>query len=175
MSAAIASEGLFPETVARVETWAADPEVLGVLLVGSKSRGHTDARSDDDLEVLLSRAAFARLKPTECHALLIEGEGAARRVVYDAQLTSLGDLEGKLSRTPTSTTGPTSARAWYSPAIRGSRARCRRWAAWIRSSAARGSRTRRSTAGSRRGARSRRASAGSTRRWRCWWTAARGR
>ena len=96
MSAAIASAGLFPETVARVETWAADPEVLGVLLVGSKSRGHTDARSDDDLEVLLSPAAFARLKPTECHALLIEGEGAARRVVYDAQLTSLGDLEGKL-------------------------------------------------------------------------------
>jgi hypothetical protein len=28
--------------------------------------------------------------------LLIEGEGVARRVVYDAQLTSLDDLEGKL-------------------------------------------------------------------------------
>jgi len=91
----IASGGLFPETAARVEAWAADPDVLGVLLVGSKSRGHQDARSDDDLEVLLSDAAFARLAPAECHALLIEGEGAARRVVYDAQLTTLADLERK--------------------------------------------------------------------------------
>jgi hypothetical protein len=91
----ISLDGLFPETVARVEAWAADPGVLGVLLVGSKSRGHEDARSDDDLEVLLTDAAFARLKPAECHAALIEGEGAARRVVYDAQLTSLTDIEKK--------------------------------------------------------------------------------
>ena len=69
--------------------------MLGVLLVGSKSRGHEDARSDDDLEVLLTPAAFARLAPADCHALHIEGEGAARRIVYDAQLTSLADLEHK--------------------------------------------------------------------------------
>jgi len=94
-NARIRTERLFPATAARVEAWASDPDVLGVLLVGSKSRGHEDARSDDDLEVLLSEAAFARLAPTECHALLIEGEGAARRVVYDAQLTTLADLERK--------------------------------------------------------------------------------
>jgi predicted nucleotidyltransferase len=45
---------IFPETAARVEAWAADPDVLGVLLVGSKARGHEDNRSDDDLEVLLT-------------------------------------------------------------------------------------------------------------------------
>jgi predicted nucleotidyltransferase len=60
---------IFPETAARVEAWAADPDVLGVLLVGSKARGHEDSRSDDDLEVLLTEAAFARIAPADCHAL----------------------------------------------------------------------------------------------------------
>ena len=86
---------LFPETVAKVEAWAADPGVLGVLLVGSKALGHQDERSDDDLEVLLTDEAFERLKPAECHTYLVEGEGTKRRVVYDAQLTSLRDLERK--------------------------------------------------------------------------------
>ena len=66
-----------------------------MVLVGSKSRGHDDARSDDDLEVLLTETAFARLAPADCHALRVEGDGAARRIVYDAQLTSLADLERK--------------------------------------------------------------------------------
>jgi hypothetical protein len=90
-----ATGALFAETATRLEAWAADPEVLGVLLVGSKSRGHEDDRSDDDLEVLLSDAAFARLAPADCHALRLEGEGPSRRIVYDAQLTSLADLERK--------------------------------------------------------------------------------
>ena len=95
MNARLTTDGVFPQTAARIEAWAADPEVLGVLLVGSKSRGHEDARSDDDLEVLLTDAAFARLAPADCHALFVEGEGPARRIVYDAQLTSLADLERK--------------------------------------------------------------------------------
>lgn len=97
MNARLTLDHVFPETAARIEVWAADPDVLGVLLVGSKSRGHEDARSDDDLEVLLTEAAHARLAPAECHALLMEGEGPARRIVYDAQLTSLADLERKRS------------------------------------------------------------------------------
>ena len=95
MSSSIVSAGLFPESAARVEAWAADPAVLGVLLVGSKAQGHQDVRSDDDLEVLLTDDAFARLEPADCHAVLIEGEGASRRIVYDAQLTSLTDIERK--------------------------------------------------------------------------------
>lgn len=85
----------FPETAARVRAWAADPEVLGVLLVGSKSRGHQDQRSDDDLEVLLTDEAFGRNPPARCHEMKVEGEGASRRLLYDAQLTSLTDLERK--------------------------------------------------------------------------------
>src|SRR5262245_41995145 len=91
--------GLFPETAARIEAWAADPDVLGVLLVGSKSRGYEDARSDDDLELFLTEEAFARMAPSECHALMVEGEGAARRIVYDAQITSLAELERKREST----------------------------------------------------------------------------
>jgi hypothetical protein len=82
-------------TSERLARWVADPDVLGVLLVGSKAAGHDDSRSDDDLEVLLTEAALARLAPAECHEALIEGEGAARRIVYDAQLLSLAALERK--------------------------------------------------------------------------------
>ena len=86
---------LEPETLPLLERWRADPEVLGVLLVGSKSRGFQDARSDDDLEVLLVEGAFARLAPAACHTFLVTGEGPARRVVYDAQFTALADLVRK--------------------------------------------------------------------------------
>ena len=44
---------IFPQTAARLSQWQSQPDVLGVLLVGSKSRGHADELSDDDLEVLL--------------------------------------------------------------------------------------------------------------------------
>jgi len=86
---------LFPETEAKLAAWRADPDVLGVVLVGSKSRGHDDGRSDDDLEVLLTDEASARVAPANCLDVLVEGEGPTRRVIYDAQLTSLSALAAK--------------------------------------------------------------------------------
>jgi len=86
---------IFPATAARLDQWMQQPDVLGVLLVGSKSRGHADDLSDDDLEILLNDTAFARLTPVECSELLIEGEGNNRRLVYDVQYTTLTDLERK--------------------------------------------------------------------------------
>jgi hypothetical protein len=86
---------IFPATAERLEAWKAQPGVQGVLLVGSKSRGHNDGLSDDDLEVLLSDAAFAELAPANCGEIYIEGEGAARKLIYDVQYTSLASLERK--------------------------------------------------------------------------------
>ncbi len=86
---------LFPRTLERIEAWKSDPEVLGVVWIGSKSRGHGDAASDDDIEVLLTDEAAARLAPAECRDALIEGEGDARVIVYDAQLLALSTLEAK--------------------------------------------------------------------------------
>lgn len=86
---------LFPRTRARVAEWAAREDVLGVLLVGSKSRGHGDALSDDDLEVLLTDEAFARISPVDCSEVEYVGEGASRRLIYDAEYTSLADLRQK--------------------------------------------------------------------------------
>jgi len=86
---------VFPATSARVAAWMAQPEVLGVVLVGSRSRGHADELSDDDLEVLLTDEAFARRMPTDDLEVLIEGEGSARRLIYDAQYLSLSALEAK--------------------------------------------------------------------------------
>jgi hypothetical protein len=88
-------QSIFPATAARLEEWKAQPEVLGVLLVGSKSRGHGDELSDDDLEVLLTDAAFAGIRPADCLELHHEGEGKDRKMIYDAQYTSLSDLVRK--------------------------------------------------------------------------------
>lgn len=86
---------LFEETTEQISRWKADPEVLGIVMVGSKSRGNGDALSDDDLEVILTDEAHARLHASACSVIRLDGEGAARRLVYDAYLTSLSDLESK--------------------------------------------------------------------------------
>lgn len=86
---------IFPQTEKRLAEWIAQPEVLGVLLVGSKSRGHNDALSDDDLEVLLTGEAFAKLAPGDCVEWYFEGEGSDRRLIHDTQYTSLSDLQRK--------------------------------------------------------------------------------
>ncbi len=89
------AQRIFPQTAARLEGWKSRAEVAGVVLVGSKSRGYGDRLSDDDLEVILDDEAHARLSPTGCADYLIEGEGEARKVIYDAQYVPLGELEGK--------------------------------------------------------------------------------
>lgn len=88
-----------PTTRARLATWMQDPAVLGIVLVGSRSRGHGDERSDDDLEVVLADAAYAALAPTDC-AVYAPVEGAMPpRLAYDAQLVGLGALEAKAAST----------------------------------------------------------------------------
>jgi predicted nucleotidyltransferase len=88
---------VFDKTRERVAQWATDPHVLGVLLVGSRSRGNADALSDDDLEVVLTEEAAARISPADCSDVLIEGEGESRKLIYDAQYLSLGALVEKES------------------------------------------------------------------------------
>lgn len=88
---------IFPQTEARLNQWRSQPEVLGVLLVGSKSRDHNDALSDDDLEVLLTDEAFARLQPADCGEFYTEGSGETLSIIYDIQYTALTSLEHKLA------------------------------------------------------------------------------
>jgi hypothetical protein len=88
-------QDIFPETAARVDEWAGQEDVLGVVLVGSKSHEHADELSDDDLEVLMTDEAHARLAPAECIDVLIKGEGSERKLIYDAQYTTLSDLQRK--------------------------------------------------------------------------------
>jgi hypothetical protein len=91
----MSAQSIFPQTAVRVAEWKLRPEVLGVVHVGSKSHGHGDALSDDDLEVVLTDEAFARLAPHDISELLIEGEGAARQLIYDAEYISLSFLASK--------------------------------------------------------------------------------
>lgn len=88
-------DSLHPRTRERVGEWAADPDVLGVVWVGSKSRGHGDSMSDDDLEVLLTPEAFRRLAPVDSYAMERDPVADPPKLIYDAQLTSLTVLQAK--------------------------------------------------------------------------------
>jgi hypothetical protein len=85
-----------PETLERIERWRGDPDVLAVLQVGSRTRGFDDDRSDDDLEVVLTETAAARIPPERCLEHLVTGEGPTRRIVYDAQLAGPQEYVRKL-------------------------------------------------------------------------------
>jgi hypothetical protein len=88
---------IFPETAERLKEWVSRPDVLGVILVGSKSADHADHLSDDDLEVILTDEAHARLTPVECSEALYAPEGDPRRIIYDTHYESLAALAGKAS------------------------------------------------------------------------------
>lgn len=86
---------LFRATLERVAAWAEEPRVRAVVLVGSKSRGHGDTLSDDDLEVILEEDAHATLAPEDCAEFLIVDESGAKRIVYDAQYLPVSALEAR--------------------------------------------------------------------------------
>jgi hypothetical protein len=88
---------IFPETAERLKEWISRPEVLGVILVGSKSADHADYFSDDDLEVILTDESHARLSSAECSEVLYAPEGDLRPIIYDAYYESLADLQHKAS------------------------------------------------------------------------------
>ena len=87
---------LFPETEAKLAGWKSVPDILGVIMTGSKSLGHDDELSDDDLEVIFTEEAFAKIEPARCHEYLVAGEGANARVVYDALYTTLSEFRQKI-------------------------------------------------------------------------------
>jgi hypothetical protein len=86
---------IFPETAERLQQWISRPEVLGVILVGSKSTPYSDYHSDDDLEVILTIDAHARLSAAECSEVLYAPEGERRPIIYDALYESLAELQHK--------------------------------------------------------------------------------
>lgn len=88
---------IFPQTATRLAQWQSQPEVMGVLLVGSKSRGHSDELSDDDLEVLLTDEAFALRTAAGCSELLFEGPDETGKLIYDIQYTPFTYLQSKLA------------------------------------------------------------------------------
>ena len=84
------------QTAARLSALAEQPAVLGMVLIGSCSRGFADELSDDDVEVILTNQAFADLSPGECGEL---DSGSAGVPAYDLRFTSLGEL-WRRSRSP---------------------------------------------------------------------------
>lgn len=92
-------EGLYARTRERVMAWADDPDVVGVVWVGSRSRGYGDRFSDDDLDVVLTPAAHARIDPADSFVMELEPTADPPRLVYDAYMTSLEALTAKAAST----------------------------------------------------------------------------
>lgn len=87
---------LFDETLEAIAGWRRQPEVLGVVQVGSKSRGHGDETSDDDLEIVVTEEAYAARSPSECIEVRLNRDG---RPIWDAQWIPLSALERKTRST----------------------------------------------------------------------------
>jgi hypothetical protein len=85
----------YERTLERVAEFARDPEVLGVVWVGSRSRGYGDAMADDDLDVLLTPAAHAKVDPADSFVMERHPTADPPRLVFDAYLTSLEALQAK--------------------------------------------------------------------------------
>ena len=86
---------LHPRTRERLADWAADPDVVGAIWVGSRSRGYGDGMSDDDLEILLTPAAHARIAPGDDFEVEPDVGSDPPRLIYDAWRTTLGAVTAK--------------------------------------------------------------------------------
>lgn len=84
-----------PTTRLAIEDWRRDPEVQGIVWVGSRSRGYGDAGSDDDLELLLHPEAFARVAPADSYLEARDPDAVPPRLIHEAQLTCLAVLQAK--------------------------------------------------------------------------------
>jgi len=85
----------YPETLERVAAWQADPDVEAVLWIGSRSRGLAGGDADDDLEVYLTPTAFERVDPLDSFIMEPAPDADPPRLIYDAQLTTLAQLQAK--------------------------------------------------------------------------------
>ncbi|MDB5098133.1 MAG: hypothetical protein JWM80_2554 [Cyanobacteria bacterium RYN_339] len=85
----------YPETLERVAAWRADPEVEAIVWIGSRSRGLAGDDADDDLEVYLAPAAFALVDPLDSFVMEPAPGSDPPRLIYDAQLTTLAQLQAK--------------------------------------------------------------------------------
>lgn len=85
----------YPETRERIEDWKSDPRVLGVLQVGSRSRGHGDDISDDDLEVVLTDEAGGGLGPLESIEVRLVQDAQPPRALFEAQYLPLAEFDRK--------------------------------------------------------------------------------
>ncbi len=84
-----------PELQEAIERLRATPEVRGILLVGSRTRGFHEGTSDFDLEVIVEDSAFAALAPADRLALVWDGRPFQSRLLGDVLTESWSHLAEK--------------------------------------------------------------------------------
>ena len=77
--------------VTRMREQAEELGVVSVVLVGSKSRGFGDHRSDDDVEVFLTDAMYLRRAPSAC----VEQHFAGEKLMCDVRYLPLEHVQWK--------------------------------------------------------------------------------
>lgn len=81
---------------AAVDKLIALPHVQGIVLVGSRSRGYHDGKSDFDLEAIVDDEFYETLTPLNRSALVWEGLPFKSRLVGDIYTLSRTQMESKL-------------------------------------------------------------------------------
>ncbi|GCE22239.1 hypothetical protein [Dictyobacter kobayashii] len=82
---------LFPETAQFIHSLQKNENVLGILLVGSKSQGHDDSDSDDDLEVVVTETLHNLVPRIEQYH-----DPVTHKLRYDIRYTTLSALKQKV-------------------------------------------------------------------------------
>ncbi|MDQ4076053.1 MAG: DUF4037 domain-containing protein [Chloroflexota bacterium] len=82
-----------------IEQLIASPPVQGLLLVGSRSRGYHDSKSDYDLEVIVDDDFAHTLEPAARLSLVWDGKPHRSRLLGDILTESRSSFEGKTNST----------------------------------------------------------------------------
>lgn len=85
----------FLTTIVRVIALRKQREVLGICLVGSKSRGFDHARSDDDLDVLITDDTFSHTAPDALVEQHFDTQGTMPKLCTDLRYLSQQMVQDK--------------------------------------------------------------------------------
>ncbi|MGB0387569.1 MAG: DUF4037 domain-containing protein [Ardenticatenaceae bacterium] len=78
-----------------IDKLIAEPHVQGLVLVGSRSRGYNDGKSDFDLEAIVDDHFYEQLAPLNRLALVWDGKPFESRLIGDIYTESRSHMEAK--------------------------------------------------------------------------------
>lgn len=103
-----------PDLQRAIAALRAEPEALGALLIGSRTRGYAQGDADWDLEIVVTDDFFARMAPRERLVLVWDGQPFRSRLLGDGLVVSQSALDRRRTSPLDSDHAPyASAAIWF--------------------------------------------------------------